>query len=108
MAQVKLTALTNYNKSYKIINDEYIAALSANQSHNCIGGYSQIIDAGEHIQSSVKMTKDNFYIITGGPGGGKTSLLEFVAAKGFVYIPETAREIIRERLSKGLSVQFNI
>ena len=49
------------------------------------------------------MTKDNFYVITGGPGGGKTSLLECLASKGYPYVPEAAREIIKERLSKGLS-----
>lgn len=49
------------------------------------------------------MIKDNFYILSGGPGGGKTSLLEYLASMGFNFIPETAREIIRERLSKGLS-----
>ena len=49
------------------------------------------------------MTKDNFYVITGGPGGGKTSLLERLASKGYPSVPETAREIIKERLSKGLS-----
>jgi predicted ATPase len=49
------------------------------------------------------MTKNNFYVITGGPGAGKTSLLENLALKGYNYIPETARQIIKERLSKGLS-----
>jgi len=49
------------------------------------------------------MTKLNFYIITGGPGGGKTSLLESLASKGYNCIPETARQIIKERLSKGLT-----
>jgi predicted ATPase len=48
------------------------------------------------------MTKQNFYVISGGPGGGKTSLLNFLASKGYAYVPETAREIIRQRLSKGL------
>jgi predicted ATPase len=49
------------------------------------------------------MTKSNFYVITGGPGGGKTSLLECLASKKYAYIPETAREIIKERLTQGLS-----
>jgi len=49
------------------------------------------------------MTKHNFYIITGGPGGGKTSLLENLASHGYNFIPETARQIIRERLAKGLA-----
>src|SRR5204863_2059525 len=49
------------------------------------------------------MTEYNFYVITGGPGGGKTSLLECLASKGYSYIPETARQIIKERLLKGLT-----
>jgi predicted ATPase len=49
------------------------------------------------------MTKNNFYIITGGPGGGKTSLLENLGANGFKYVSETGRQIIKERLLKGLS-----
>lgn len=49
------------------------------------------------------MTKDNFYIITGGPGGGKTTLLEMLFSKGYSFIPETARQIIKDRLSAGLS-----
>jgi predicted ATPase len=49
------------------------------------------------------MTKHNFYVITGGPGAGKTSVLEILAAKGYGCIPETARHIIKERLSKGLT-----
>ncbi|HEY1872279.1 MAG TPA: AAA family ATPase [Chitinophagaceae bacterium] len=49
------------------------------------------------------MTKNNFYVITGGPGGGKTSLLNFLASKGYPYVHETAREIIKKRLSQGLS-----
>jgi predicted ATPase len=49
------------------------------------------------------MTKNNFYVITGGPGGGKTTLLEELALRGYKVIPETARQIIKERLSKGLT-----
>ncbi len=49
------------------------------------------------------MTKRNFYIVTGGPGGGKTSLLECLAKKGYPYAAETARQIIKERLKKGLT-----
>lgn len=48
------------------------------------------------------MTKDNFYVITGGPGGGKTTLLEGLASKGYKYIPETARQIIKDRILMGL------
>jgi predicted ATPase len=51
------------------------------------------------------MTKHNFYLITGGPGGGKTSLLESLASKGYRYVPETARQIIKERVLQGLTAR---
>ena len=49
------------------------------------------------------MIKNNFYVITGGPGAGKTSLMEHLASTGYDYIPETARQIIKDRISKGLT-----
>jgi predicted ATPase len=49
------------------------------------------------------LTKNNFYVITGGSGAGKTRLLEKLASMGYNYIPETARQIIKERLAKGLT-----
>jgi len=51
----------------------------------------------------IYMTKNNFYVITGGPGAGKTSLLEHLASRGYNYIPETARQIIKDRISKSLT-----
>jgi hypothetical protein len=36
-------------------------------------------------------------------GGGKTSLLENLATHGYNFIPETARQIMKERLAKGLA-----
>lgn len=42
--------------------------------------------------------KDNFFIITGGPGVGKTSLLEELQQKGFPYVKEVARKIIKEQI----------
>jgi predicted ATPase len=49
------------------------------------------------------MVKNNFFIITGGPGGGKTSVLQCLLSQGFNFIEETARQIIKERLLNGLS-----
>lgn len=45
--------------------------------------------------------KPNFFVITGGPGVGKTTLLETLAQQGFPYVPEIAREIIREQVSRN-------
>ena len=43
------------------------------------------------------------YIFTGGPGAGKTTLLDLLREKDFTCVPEVAREIIKERLAKGLA-----
>lgn len=51
----------------------------------------------------MELIKTNFIAITGGPGGGKSSLLNALSKKGFKNIDETGRAIIKERLSKGLS-----
>lgn len=46
-------------------------------------------------------TTQKFYIITGGPGAGKTSLLEELDRIGFKTAPEEGRRIIKEQLSSG-------
>lgn len=47
------------------------------------------------------MIKDNFYIITGGPGTGKTTLLRELEARGLPYVPEVAREVIRQQVAEN-------
>lgn len=39
----------------------------------------------------------NFYVITGGPGAGKTTLINELKRRSFVVIPEVARKIITEQ-----------
>ncbi|MCX7546341.1 AAA family ATPase [Xanthomarina sp. F1114] len=41
--------------------------------------------------------KNNFYVITGGPGVGKTTLLEELKHRNYSIIPEIARELIQEQ-----------
>ncbi len=43
----------------------------------------------------------NLYIITGGPGVGKTTLVDFLNKKGFSIFPESARAIIKDQVNKN-------
>lgn len=50
----------------------------------------------------MKKQTDYFYIITGGPGVGKTSVIHELNNYGFQTVPEDARKIIKEQIhSKG-------
>lgn len=44
---------------------------------------------------------DHFFVVTGGPGAGKTSLITELARCGFHTIPEAGRAIIREEMQSG-------
>lgn len=45
--------------------------------------------------------KKHFYIITGGPGSGKTTLINALRDRGFLGVSEVGRQIIREQLAIG-------
>lgn len=45
------------------------------------------------------MPNNNFFTITGGPGTGKTSLLNELKKRGYRCIEEEARQIIQEQMS---------
>src|SRR5689334_11738222 len=51
----------------------------------------------EHAMTNVR------FVLTGGPGAGKTTTLEALAARGFCFVPDSARAIIRQRKEAGLS-----
>jgi predicted ATPase len=44
------------------------------------------------------------HVITGGPGVGKTTVLELLSEKGYAIIPEAARMIIEEESTRGSDV----
>ncbi|MGH6911165.1 MAG: AAA family ATPase, partial [Phenylobacterium sp.] len=45
--------------------------------------------------------KPNFFVLTGGPGVGKTSLLRHLQAAGEIAVEENARAVIRENMESG-------
>jgi predicted ATPase len=47
------------------------------------------------------ITEDRFFVITGGPGSGKTTLIEALASRGLARSTEAGRAIIRDQASVG-------
>lgn len=47
------------------------------------------------------MDCDRFFVLTGGPGAGKTTLVEALRAKGFATTQEAGRGIIRQEMQGG-------
>lgn len=46
----------------------------------------------------------NWHVITGGPGTGKTVLIDLLASRGFNTMPEAAKQIIDEGLAQGQTI----
>ncbi|MER9405757.1 AAA family ATPase [Mesorhizobium caraganae] len=46
---------------------------------------------------------DRFFVLTGGPSSGKTTLIEALKAAGFATSPEAGRGIIRDQVAVGRS-----
>lgn len=49
----------------------------------------------------MKYERRNFFVITGGPGAGKTTLVEALQARGFRCIEEAGRQILHEQARIG-------
>jgi predicted ATPase len=43
----------------------------------------------------------NLFVISGGPGSGKTTVVQELASRGFPFAPEDARQIIQEQVESG-------
>lgn len=50
------------------------------------------------------MSVNNWFVVTGGPSTGKTTLLLGLKKRGYKIIPEAARTLIDESLQEGISV----
>lgn len=48
---------------------------------------------------------NNWFVITGGPSTGKTTIINQLERLGYDVVPEAAREIIDEALAKGISLE---
>ncbi|MBI2543533.1 MAG: ATP-binding protein [Candidatus Aenigmarchaeota archaeon] len=46
-----------------------------------------------------------WYVITGGPGSGKTTTLEHIAKLGYYTVPEDSRMYIDRELAKGKTIE---
>jgi len=49
----------------------------------------------------VRALNPNLFVISGGPGSGKTTVLDQLASLGFGVAPEVARQIIQEQVQVG-------
>lgn len=47
------------------------------------------------------MQNSNLYVLTGGPGAGKTTVLAELQRRGYPCVPEVARQIIQEQVQTG-------
>ncbi|HEX4179963.1 MAG TPA: AAA family ATPase [Caulobacteraceae bacterium] len=45
--------------------------------------------------------RPNFFILSGGPGAGKTTTLEALRRRGFQGVDEAARQVLREQAASG-------
>ncbi|NQX40345.1 Predicted ATPase [Pedobacter steynii] len=53
------------------------------------------------------VNRKNFFVITGGPGMGKTSLIEEMTKRGYTCVPETGRQIIIHQMNiKGIALPW--
>lgn len=49
----------------------------------------------------MRLANDRFFVLTGGPGSGKTTLIEALKARGFATTEEAGRGVIRQEMESG-------
>lgn len=59
------------------------------------------MSSGSESGKNVLIQRNNFYVITGCSGGGKSSIIEALKARGFACVEEAGRQIVNEELERG-------
>ena len=68
-------------------------------------GNAEYIKVTDLVTARVAQEVQNparWYCIIGGPGAGKTSLINFLAQQGYAVVPEAATILIQQALEKGI------
>ncbi len=66
-----------------------------------IDSANQIILIETNKMRQKPIHKANFFVLTGGPGSGKTAVLNELSGLGFLAVPEVARTIIQKQQMMG-------
>ena len=48
--------------------------------------------------------KNNFFVITGGPSSGKTTVAQALQQEGYAYVEEVARDLLKEKGAAGVDI----
>lgn len=59
------------------------------------------------VKFKATIQKPNFYLFTGGPGAGKSTVIELLAKQNKLVVPEVARNIIRHQKTIGGSAMHD-
>ena len=61
-------------------------------------GGTRVPGDNRELRITDRVENPNLFIITGGPGSGKTTVLLELEKKGFAFAPEVARQVIQEQV----------
>lgn len=59
-----------------------------------------------HEHRNTRMRNRNLYVLTGGPGGGKSTVLDILDGMGYHTVREAGRKIIRSQAETGRECPF--
>jgi predicted ATPase len=93
---------------YALNSLRHILTLFSLESYNLVTTLHSVVMLITNALMSVLVLRkqsssspNNWYVITGGPGTGKTTVINMLAEKGYATVPEMARLHIDEELARG-------